>query len=120
MAPIKNKAVFLLKILLSFVLIDGIVLVAAKNVAPHVPVLTVVLIVTLLAVAFVGIVILATFIGVAWHCFGLNHGGTDPAWMWFGGEPPGLQRLRRKTLERSSSSDPAPVRKLPENGAPDP
>ncbi|KQW63547.1 hypothetical protein [Variovorax sp. Root411] len=38
----------------------------------------------------------AIIAGQQWNLFGLNHGATDPQWMWFGGEPPGLRKEREQ------------------------
>jgi hypothetical protein len=46
---------------------------------------------------FLGLLALAVVAGQWLNRFSLNHGGTDPAWMWFGGEPPGLQRERDRS-----------------------
>jgi len=78
-------------------LIGGITVVAAHNVAPQVPIATVLIAAALLLALGFGLVILALIVTSAWHRYCLNHGATDPQWMWFGGEPPGLQRLRRKS-----------------------
>jgi hypothetical protein len=48
----------------------------------------------LIVVALLAMAIIA---GQCWNRFGLNHGGTDPKWMWFGGEPPGLQKERENS-----------------------
>ena len=77
-------------------LIGGTIVVAAHSVAPQVPILTVLIVAALVAALGFGLLILALVVSSAWHRYGLNHGATDPQWMWFGGEPPGLRRLRRK------------------------
>ena len=77
-------------------LIGGTIVVAAHSVAPQIPVFVVLIAAALLAAAGFGLIMLALVVTGAWHRYGLNHGATDPQWMWFGGEPPGLRRLRRK------------------------
>lgn len=47
------------------------------------------------AVAVAGVLLIGYFVIVAgWNTWTLDHGVTDTQWLWFDGEPPGLQNLR--------------------------
>lgn len=94
------KTALLWKVPLAVASVSGIFVVAAMNIAPGVPVWVDLVAFALLATVFFGIVVLAVMIVPAWHRYCLNHGATDPAWMWFGGEPPGLQQRRRDNLQK--------------------
>lgn len=84
----------LFKVVLACICIAAIVAVAGADLFPRASTLTVLVyaggamlfVLVLAAVAIVA--------GQQWSLFGLNHGGTDPQWMWFGGEPPGLRKER--------------------------
>jgi hypothetical protein len=49
---------------------------------------------------------------IAWLALGqfiLRKGGTDVQWLWFPGDPPGLEDLRRQARDRKhASKDPPP------------
>jgi len=84
----------LFKAILACVCIAAIVAVAGADLFPAVSSLTV-LVFAGCAILFVLVLsAVAIVAGQQWNLFGLNHGGTDPQWMWFGGEPPGLQKER--------------------------
>lgn len=82
------------KILLAFLLLSTLAGVAGSQLAPKVPLLTV-LAYSALSVLMIGALILAAVIVSAtvsqWV---MRNGGTDTQWFWFSGEPPGLQQLR--------------------------
>jgi hypothetical protein len=84
------------KIPMAVALIGAVVVLAARDIAPRVPVVEVLVVYCLAAVALLAILMAWAAIGSAWHRYGLNHGARDPASLWFGDEPPGLQRLRRE------------------------
>ena len=86
------KALF--KVVLACVCIAAIVALAGADLFPGVSSLTVLI---YAGCAMLFVLVLATVaivVGQQWNLFGLNHGGTDPQWMWFGGEPPGLWKER--------------------------
>lgn len=83
------------KVLLAMVLISGLVVVAARDIAPHVPIRQV-----LLTVGGAGLALAILLVAVAiaqahWGQFALRKGATDTQWLWFPGgkNPPGLQQL---------------------------
>ena len=83
-----------LKSLLAIVLLSGLVGVAGSQLAPGVPLLTVLLKCAIGAAVLFAVLVFAAILSLTFNQFILRHGGTDPMWFWFKGEPPGLERLR--------------------------
>lgn len=69
--------------------------VAAAELAPAVPLATVILCAGLGALALLALLVLAVIVIGTYRQSILRRGGTDTQWLWFRGEPPGLQSLRR-------------------------
>ena len=91
--------------------IAAIAAAAGPDLFPAVPTLKVLAYagcVALFVLAFAAVAIVA---GQQWNRFGLNHRGTDPQWMWFGGEPPGLQKERERGESSASATPSGEVRR---------
>lgn len=84
----------LLKAVLACLCIAAIVVVAGADLFPAVSSLKVLVYAGCAMLFVLLLVAVAIVAGQQWNLFGLNHGGTDPQWMWFSGEPPGLQKER--------------------------
>lgn len=98
------KALTASKIVLACTAVGVLVAIAGKDVFPSVPTATLLVYVACFGVlALVFIALLALF-SQAWNRFSLNRGATDPQWMWFGGEPPGLQKERRRNGNEDQTS----------------
>ena len=82
------------KILIAIVLLAALVGVAGSQLAPKVPLLTVLLYSALGVLGIGALVLAATVVSLSVYQWVLRKGGTDPQWFWFSGEPPGLQKLR--------------------------
>jgi hypothetical protein len=73
--------------------------VAGSQIAPQVPLQTVLLYCAAGAgVLFVALVLVAS-VTLMFNQFIIRNGGTDPAWFWFKAEPPGLERQRAQMKE---------------------
>ena len=90
-----------LKSLIASVALAALVAMAGADLFPSTPTLTVIAYAGCAVLIVVALLAMAIVAGQCWNQFGLNHGGTDPKWMWFGGEPPGLQKEREKSAARS-------------------
>lgn len=86
------------KALLAIALLSALAGVAGSQIAPQVPLQTVLLYCALGAAILLAALVLATIVTLTFNQFILRNGGTDPTWFWFKAEPPGLveQRARLK------------------------
>jgi hypothetical protein len=85
-----------LKALLAIVMLSGLAGVAGSQLAPDMPLLTILLNCAIwAAVMFVALIFVAV-LSLTFNQFILRHGGTDADWFWFKGEPPGLERQREQ------------------------
>jgi hypothetical protein len=73
---------------------------ASSELAPAVPLATVVLYAFLGGVALLVLLALAAIVLGSFRQAILRRGGSDPQWLWFRDEPPGLQRLRERSAAR--------------------
>lgn len=79
--------------------VTAIISVASKALLPDLPVLWTVAASVIATLAFTGMVLLYSRIVIAWRAYCLRQGATDPAWLWFPDDPPGLRRNNRKRDE---------------------
>jgi hypothetical protein len=82
------------KIPLTVLLLGTLAAVAARGLVPEMPLASALLYALLGTGALFVILVLWSVIAATLMQFILKHGGTDPDWFWFNGEPPGLQQLR--------------------------
>lgn len=82
------------KALGAFVLLALLAGVAGHQLAPAVPLATVLLYAALGAAALLGILVAVTAVMLTVRQFILRKGGTDTQWYWFPSEPRGLVQLR--------------------------
>ena len=84
------------KAVLAIVMLAALAGVAGSQIAPHLPLQTVLLYCVIgSSILFAGLVF-AAIVTLTFNQFILRHGGTDPTWFWFKGEPPGLEKLREQ------------------------
>ncbi len=84
------------KALVAIAMLAALAGVAGSQIAPHVPLQTVLLYcVAGAALLFVALIFVAVLM-LTFNQFILRHGGTDADWFWFKSEPPGLQRQREQ------------------------
>lgn len=89
------------KALLAIVMLAALAGVAGSQLAPDVPLATILLNCAIwAAVMFVALVFVA-ILSLTFNQFILKHGGTDADWFWFKGEPPGLERQREQLKARN-------------------
>jgi hypothetical protein len=84
------------KALLAIVMLSALAGVAGSQLAPDVPLLTVLIKCTIGAAVLFAVLVFAAVLSLTFNQFILRHGGTDAMWFWFKGEPPGLERLREQ------------------------
>ena len=89
------------KTLLAIALLSVLAGVAGSQLAPNVPLQTVLLYCFLGAGALVAALVCLAIVSLTFNQFILRHGGTDADWFWFKGEPPGLQKLREQLKAKS-------------------
>lgn len=83
--------------LLAVVLLGALAGVAGSQLAPQLPLATV-LLYSLAGVALLFGLLIALILGQAtWSQAILRNGGTDTQWLWFRADPPGLAALRNPT-----------------------
>ena len=90
----KSQKLVALKALLAIFMLSALAGVAGSQLAPDVPLQTVLLYCAIGAAILFTVLVVAAIITLTFNQFILRHGGTDPMWFWFKAEPPGLQRLR--------------------------
>lgn len=92
----KTHLHLVVKALFEIVMLSGLAGVAGSQLAPDMPLLTILLNCAIwAAVMFVALVFVA-ILSLTFNQFILRHGGTDAAWFWFKSEPPGLERQREQ------------------------
>jgi hypothetical protein len=99
-----NAKLLVAKASIACIAIAGLVAVAGADLYPTVPTVKVLAYAGGAMLIVLALAALAIVVGQQWHLFGLNRGGTDPKWMWFGGEPPGLLQERTRS-ERQSRNE---------------
>jgi hypothetical protein len=100
---------FAAKVVLATVLLAALVGVAGAQIVPGWSLVRVLLSSVLGAVVLVAVLIVAAIAWLALGQFILRKGGTDVQWLWFPGDPPGLEGLRRQARDRKhASKDPPP------------
>ena len=92
----KTRLHLALKTLFAVVMLSALAGVAGSQLAPDVPLLTVLLNCAIGAAVLLAILISAAIVTLTFNQFILRHGGTDADWFWFKGEPPGLAKLREQ------------------------
>jgi hypothetical protein len=92
----KSHKLAALKSLLAIVMLSALAGIAGSQLAPNVPLLTVLFNCAVGAAVLFAVLVFAAVVSLTFNQFILRHGGTDPMWFWFKGEPPGLERLREQ------------------------
>jgi len=95
------KALF--KAVLALVCIAAIVAIAGADLFPAVSPLVMLVYAGCAMLLVLILAAVAIIAGQQWNLFGLNHGATDPQWMWFGGEPPRLRKEREQNESESAA-----------------
>ena len=85
-----------LKAVLAIVMLAALAGVAGSQIAPHVPLQTVLLYCVIGAAILFAVLVFAAIVMLMFNQFILRHGGTDPTWYWFKGDPPGLEKQREQ------------------------
>jgi amino acid transporter len=95
--PLSTTHLYLaVKALLAIVLLAALAGVAGSQIAPHVPLQTVLLYCAIGATILFAVLVFAAVVMLMFNQFILRHGGTDPTWYWFKADPPGLERQREQ------------------------
>ena len=84
------------KAVLAIVMLAALAGVAGSQIAPHVPLQTVLLYCVIGAAILFAVLVIAAIVMLMFNQFILRHGGTDPTWYWFKGDPPGLEKQREQ------------------------
>jgi hypothetical protein len=94
MTQFKEKIYFLIKILLSIIMLSGLMAIAANDLAPSVPIFSI--LITLAALAGVLLVVLGVVIIMAGtlNQSVIRRGGMDTSWLWFNSDPPGFEKIK--------------------------
>jgi hypothetical protein len=87
------------KALLATILLFVLAGVAGSQLAPTVPLHTVLIYSAVGAIALFLLLVVATIATLTFVQFIQRRGGTDPQWFWFSAEPPGLVKLRAEARE---------------------
>jgi RsiW-degrading membrane proteinase PrsW (M82 family) len=85
-----------LKAVLAIVMLAALAGVAGSQIAPHMPLQTVLIYCIIGVTILFAALVFAAIVTLTFNQFILRHGGTDPTWFWFKGEPPGLERQREQ------------------------
>ncbi|MEQ1537269.1 MAG: hypothetical protein ABL923_15440 [Burkholderiaceae bacterium] len=92
----KTHLHLVVKALFAIVMLAGLAGVAGSQIAPHVPLQTVLLYCAIGAAVSFAALVIAAVVTLTFNQFILRHGGTDPTWFWFKSDPPGLERQREQ------------------------
>jgi hypothetical protein len=84
----------IVKALFAAILLAALAAVAGERLAPGIPLPTVLLYSAMGAAALFAILVVVTVASLTFRQFILRMGGTDTQWLWFSGEPKGLELLR--------------------------
>jgi len=95
MPSLSFKPSFLWRAALALVALAVLAVVAGSQIAPGVPVGTLLLYCALGGAALLALMLLAAVTLQMVGQWVLRHGGTDTQWLWFRADPPGLQAERR-------------------------
>jgi hypothetical protein len=91
--------VIFIKTIIAIVLISILIGIASTDMAPNMS-LASVLIACIITIAIFFIVLIFSIIsGASSNQNIIRRGGTDPAWLWFDHEPPGLEKQRTELKE---------------------
>ena len=85
-----------LKVLLAIIILAALAGVAGSQLAPHVPLLTILLNCAIGVAILFGILVISAIVTLTFNQFIIRHGGTDPTWFWFKADPPGLEKQREQ------------------------
>jgi hypothetical protein len=99
MPLLKANLYFTLKIFLAIIIISIIVGLASADMAPDVPIASVLIVCAIAAAIFFVALILCIIGGASFNQEIIRSGGTDASWFWFNAEPPGLEKLRAELKE---------------------
>ncbi len=89
------------KALLAIVMLTALAGVAGSQLAPDVPLATILLNCAIWAAGMFVVLVFVAILSLSFNQFILKHGGTDADWFWFKGEPPGLERQREQLKARN-------------------
>lgn len=84
------------KVLLATALLAALAGVAGSQLAPGVPLLTILINCAVWAAITFAALIFVAILSLTFNQFILRHGGKDADWFWFKSEPPGLERQREQ------------------------
>ena len=100
MPPTRFDPRFAAKVVLATVLLAALAGVAGSQIVPGWSLVRVLLSSALGAAVLVAALVVAAIAWLALGQFILRKGGTDVQWLWFPGDPPGLEDLRRQARDR--------------------
>ena len=106
MKPSRLHLVFAAKLVLAVVMFSTLIGLVGANMAPKLPLTTVLGYALVGALAFSAVVVPVVLISLTFGQVALNHGGTDPQWFWFPSEPKGLEQLREDAAPRDTNPSP--------------
>jgi hypothetical protein len=89
-----GKVLVLCKLLVAAVALVALVAVPARLLAPTLSIGNLLLYCAVGLAGVLALLIFAAVCSLQFSQFILRHGGTDPQWFWFSGEPKGLAALR--------------------------
>lgn len=92
----KSRKQVAMKAVLAIVMLSGLAGIAGSQLAPDVPLQTVLLYCAIGVAILLTFLVFAAIVTLTFNQFILRHGGTDTAWFWFKAEPPGLERQREQ------------------------
>jgi hypothetical protein len=99
MTPSKTNAYFAIKIFSAIAMLSAIVGVAGADLAPGVSLISILVTCAIAAAIFLILLIIGIIGGGLFNQYMIRRGGTDTSWLWFKGEPPGLEKLRDELKE---------------------
>ena len=97
-----SNPVFVAKLVLAAILLMALAGVAGSQMAPKMALFDVLLYSGALALGLFALLLVVSVVSLTLYQFILRKGGTDPQWLWFRSEPPGLVALRAQSKDRAA------------------
>ncbi|MEN9912304.1 MAG: hypothetical protein RI956_748 [Pseudomonadota bacterium] len=99
MTSSKIHAYFAIKVFIAIAMLSALISIASADMAPGVSLISILITCAIAAAILLTILGCAVLITASVNQEVIRHGGTDSAWFWFNGEPPGLEKLRAELKE---------------------
>jgi hypothetical protein len=88
-----------LKTIIAIVLISILICVASLDMAPDVPLASILIVCAIAVAIFIVALVLVIIGGASFNQSTMRRGGIDTSWLWFNNDPPGFEKLKDELKE---------------------